>query len=487
MSDSRDLPPWLAIAGRVGASTLTVAVLVTGVGFAATGAPAQLARSLPGGTEELVVRDVTLTPPERQLVCVGPMLGFIAQDATARGFAQPTELLVGASVTTTDADSPDLFNERGVSGEEPAAPLTIHRQPASEAGVAAVSLQNLSAGTMRGMATAACLPAQFDTWIAAGSADTGRQAVLSLTNPGDVPATVDVAVYSEAGAIDAPASRGILLPPGSRRVFTLTGFAPGVSSPVIHVQASGSAVAAALHVSVTRGLDADGMAIATGQFEPATQLVIPGLFVDGSESALERRQQPGFADLAPSLRLLSPSESTTAQIRILRPGAADVTSDVRLPAGQVVDIALDELGSGLFSVVVEAETAIVGGARVSAVGEASTDVSWVSGQPVIDSVTYMAFPSGQEATLSVVAVDDAITVTISPVSSDGVSILGQTTLSIPAGRSLNQVIGSAGGGYVIETTGPAALSAVVVRDGGIGHIGTAPTPPDIPPVSVIVR
>ncbi len=487
MSSDRTLPAWLAIVGRVGASTLSLAAIIAGVGVAATGAPAELIRNLPGGEEELLIREVVLTPPEREVVCVGPLLGFIPQDTQARGFSEPTELIAGVERESSTLDSPDLFNEQGLRGEDPASPLTVHRQPSSEPGLAAVSRQSFDSEVLRGLGTAACLPAQFETWIAAGSAETGRQAVLSLANPGDVPATVDVTVYGRSGAVSAPAARGILLPPGTRRVFPLTGFAPGETSPVIHVSSQGSAVAAALHTSVTRGLDADGVAVVTGQFAAATEVIVPGVFIDGSDEAFERRQEPGFADLAPTLRLLSPADDTVAQITVLRPGQAPVLSEVTLSAGRVEDIALDAVGSGIFSVRISADVPLIAGARVSVVAENSTDLSWVSAHPFLNEPTYMALPFGPEVTLSVVAVDEAAEVTISRLSPDATRVVGQSSLRIGAGETANRLIGVAGGAYLIETSAPIVATSVLVLGAGIGHVATAPTPPDIPPVPVITR
>jgi hypothetical protein len=487
MTTKRDKPSWWALIGRIGASAISLGALVTGVAVAASGLPSQLIDALPGGSEELVVREITLTPPERQLVCGGPVLGFIPQDTETRAFSEPTELLVGSQVVSRDIDSPDLFNERGIRGEEPAAPLTAHRQPSSEPGMAAVSRQTSATDTLSGVATASCLPPQFETWIAAGSSETGRQAVLSLTNPGDVPATVNVTVYGRVGQLAAPAARGILLQPGTRRVFPLTGFAPDEVSPVIQVTSTGSAVAAALHVSVTRGLSADGMAIVTGQFDAAEKIIVPGVLIDSDEQVLERRQVEGFADLAPALRLLSPFGDTTAQIRVLRPGASDVVSDVNLAEGRVTDIALDELGSGLFSVVVEADSPLVGGARISSVGENSTDLSWVSAQPILEQPTYVALPFGLEATLSLVAVDGDATVSIRRLSPDAQRAVAETSIRVGSGLTATRVIGVAGGGYLIESSSPIVATVVVTLDSGIGHVATAPTPPDIPPVGVIVR
>jgi hypothetical protein len=486
-TDTRRTPQWLAIVGRVGASTLSLAALVAGVGVAASGAPSDIMRNLPGAGDGIVVREVVLTPPGREVVCVGPFLGFIPQDTQARGFGEPTELVAGLELNSSELDSSDLFNERGLRGEEPANPVTVHRQASSEPGMAASSRQSFTSDVLRGLASAACLPPQFDTWIAAGSAETGRQAVLSLANPGDVPATVDVTVYGQQGAVTAPAAKGILLPPGSRRIFPLTGFAPEEVAPVLHIQAQGSAVSAVLHTSITRGLAADGVAIATGQFEAAPDIIVPGVLIDGSDEAFERRQEPGFSDLAPALRLLSPFADTVARIRVLRPGQPDVISEARLTAGRVVDIALDAVGSGVFSVLVSADTPLVGGARVSLVGEGATDLSWVSAHPVFDEPTYLALPFGPEATLSVVAVDGDAEVTISRLSADARTVIGQITVRVGSGQTVTRLIGSVGGAYLIETTAPIVATVVLLLDEGIGHVATAPSPPDVPPIPVITR
>jgi len=487
MTSDTKIPRWLAIAGRVGASTLTIGVLVAGVGVAASGVTTQIVSSLPGGEDELFLREVSLTPPGRELVCVGPMLAFIPQDTNTRAFAEPMENIIGDGIDSSGLDSPGLFNERGIVGEEPAAPVTIHRQPSSEPGMAAVSRQSFDTDVLRGFATAGCLPPQFDTWIAAGSTETGRQAVLSLANPGEVPAIVDVTVYGRAGAVSAPAARGILIQPGTRRVFPLTGFTPDEPSLVVHVAASGAEVSAVVHQSIVRGLAADGMAIVTGQFEVSEQIVIPGIVVDSDEMAMERRQVEGFSDLAPLLRLLSPYADAEATIRILRPSAADVVSRITLREGRVQDIALDELGSGIFSVIVESNTPLVGGARMSAVGEQSTDLSWVSAQPILDDPSYVSLPFGPEATLSFVSFTEDVEATVSRLSPDGRRIVGQTTVRIPRGETVSRVLGVGGGGYLIDATGPFSVAAILSLGVGIGHVATAPTPPEIPPVPVYAR
>lgn len=487
MTDDVTRPAWLAIAGRVGASTLSLGALVASVVVGAAGLPQAVVSALPGGSEQLLVRDVVVSPPDRIRVCAGPMLGFIPQDAAPRGFGQPAEALIGSAITSEVLDSPELFTEVGVEGSTLAAPATVHRQPADETPLAGVTSQSASTSILRGFASAPCIDPAFDTWIPAGSTVTGRQAVLSLANPGEVPASVDITVYGANGVISSPSAQGILLAPGTRRVFPLSGFAPDEPSPVLRIQSAGSPIAAVLHTTITRGLSADGMAIVTGVSEVGTRAVIPAVLVEGDDQALEARQQDGYADLAPALRLLAPEADTTAQIRIIRPGQSDVVSEARLTAGRVTDVNLDLLGSGVFSVVVEADEAVVAGARVSVVGEGATDVSWVSSQPPITGTTVMALPFGPEATLGVVSVEGDQTITLSRLSPDGSSVAGRSEIRVSGSDATNRLIGVAGGGYLIETTGPVYFATVVTLDAGVGHIAPTATPPDIALVSVIAR
>jgi hypothetical protein len=99
----------------------------------------------------------------------------------------------------------------------------------------------------------------------------------------------------------------------------------------------------------------------------------------------------------------------------------------------------------------------------------------------------MALPFGPEATLSVVAVDQEAEVTISRLSPDARRVVAQSTIRVGPGQTINRVIGVAGGAYLIETTAPIVATAVLVLGAGIGHVATAPTPPDIPPVPVMAR
>lgn len=487
MTAERNRPSWLQVAGRLGVTTLSAVVTFGGVGLVALGAPSALIEGWTGGQEEPLVRQVTLTPPDRHIVCAGPMMAFIPQDSTPRGFGSPTEFVTGIAIERTEIASPDVFNERGLSGEDLAAPVSRLRQSSSEAGLAGTTVQTWSTDILSGLVSSACLPPQLETWIPAGSTQTGRQAVLSLVNPGDVPATVDLTLYGSAGEISAPAARGILLPPGTRRVFPLAGFTPEEASPVIHVVAQGSPVQATLHLSVTRGLSADGADVVTGQQSLSQTVFLPGVAVEAGEAFLERRQQEGYADLGPALRLLSPTGDTTARIRVIRPLFSEVVSEAELTQDRVLEFALDELGPGVFNIVVEADLPIVAGARVSAVGEGSTDLSWIAGQPVLETPTHLALPIGPEATLSLIAPSGAVDVTVSRLSPEGGSVISQTRVSLGEADALNRVLGPSGGGYLLESSGPVVAAIVLRGPGQIGHIATAPGTVAPPPVSVLVR
>jgi hypothetical protein len=86
-----------------------------------------------------------------------------------------------------------------------------------------------------------------------------------------------------------------------------------------------------------------------------------------------------------------------------------------------------------------------------------------------------------------VSLTEDVEATVSRLSPDGRRIVGQTTVRIPRGETVSRVLGVGGGGYLIDATGPFSVAAILSLGVGIGHVATAPTPPEIPPVPVYAR
>ena len=111
----------------------------------------------------------------------------------------------------------------------------------------------------------------------AGRPSVGRTSILTLSNPTAVTAQVSLQIFGEEGAVEAPGLLGIEVQPGAQRVLSLAGFAPGLVSPIVHVEARGGQVVAYLQQSIVRGLDASGVDLVDAAPDPATDLTFPGV------------------------------------------------------------------------------------------------------------------------------------------------------------------------------------------------------------------
>ncbi|RII97134.1 hypothetical protein DZF97_17335, partial [Clavibacter nebraskensis] len=112
---------------------------------------------------------------------------------------------------------------------------------------------------LAGLAATSCSEATADAWLVGGATTTGRTTFVVLDNPSGVSSTVDLAITGEDGAVSAPGASGISVPAGGRRVLSLAGLAPDLSSPAVHVQSRGGQVVARLEQSTVRGLLAGGV------------------------------------------------------------------------------------------------------------------------------------------------------------------------------------------------------------------------------------
>ena len=101
---------------------------------------------------------------------------------------------------------------------------------------------------------------------------------------------------------------GIDVPAGAQRVLSLAGFAPGLVSPVVHVEARGGQVIAFLQQSIVRGLDAVGVDLVDAAPDPATDLTFPGVRVFDSVGVNRALSLDDWDDVAPIVRIAEPGD-----------------------------------------------------------------------------------------------------------------------------------------------------------------------------------
>jgi hypothetical protein len=462
------------LAGRTVASVVSTIVLVAGVLLSVTAVPSGIARSFDGPVPDLPLVEVMPAEPERVLVCMGPGLSFGSASSEPVAYGAPAEGVSGSNPTTSTLTDTTVLDGLSLEGALSTTYPSVVTQPAEDGPLAAVSYQSLSNLNVRGLAVSECQEPRAETWLVGGDTTTGRQAALSLSNAGDVPATVNVDIWGVTGPISSPLGQGILVQPGAQRVLSLAGLAPGEGSPVIRVTSTGVGVVAALHTSIVRGLVADGLSVVTGQPAPSTQRVIPGVFLAPEDLVGPIRGKEGYADVGGALRVLSPESDTSVSVTIVRSSGAPTTTRLQLVAGQVLDLTLDELGSGDVAIVVDSAEPVVAAVRQSIGTDEATDTSWVG----------TSYPLVGEATLALPPVGESRITFANPGEAPVAVSFDGRDLEVPAGGIVTRPASD-----THRIVAPATVyAAVSVRgDTIIGNLQVLPTRPAQDSVRVIVR
>ena len=297
------------VAGLVGlsvaAATIAAAVLI----------PLPTIGSTPTGLT------ITPVPTAQQLVCAGSVLrladdsGADATSASALGSPE-----VSAAASNDQATASPVETSDAATGGTPSAPSVVSTPPAtteaSDVTVSAAQSELVAEGDFVGLAAAGCDVANGDSWLAAGSTTVGRTTLLSLTNPSEVPATVNLELFAEDGQVFPPGTSGIIVPANGQRVLSLAGFQPGMVSPVVHVTSTGGRVSATLQEAIVRGLAPGGVDIVGSAPELAATTVIPGVLVTDLDAvqALRRGGDPQYDDVETAVRVFAPGEIGRAHV-----------------------------------------------------------------------------------------------------------------------------------------------------------------------------
>jgi hypothetical protein len=243
---------------------------------------------------------------------------------------------------------------------------------------------------------------------------------------------------------------------------------------VLRITSSDSGIVAALHASIVRGLLADGLSVVTGQPAPSTERIIPGVFLAPEEILGPIKGKEGFVDVGVALRLLSPADDTSVRVMVVRSDGEPATTRLQLVAGQVLDLTLDELGSGDVALFVESDDPVVAAVRQSTGNDESTDTSWVGSSYPIVGAAALALPSAGESR-----------VTFANPGEDRIAVnFDGRDLEVPAGGIVTRPVSG-----THQIVAPARIyAAVSVRaETVIGNLQVLPTPPAQEPVRVVVR
>ncbi|WIB12994.1 DUF5719 family protein [Curtobacterium sp. MCPF17_052] len=197
-------------------------------------------------------RTVTPVPAAAERVCAGSALRLsddAGNDATRASTIGSPEI-----ATATTGDRVDR-SELGSASTGSSVP-TLLTAPAGDTApqVAGSSSQSVSDGDVVGVGAASCDDPSQSTWLVGGSTETGRTSLVTLSNPTDVNATVDLSIADTSGTVSAPGTTGIVVAPNSQKVVPLSGFVTDQGSTVVHVTSSGGQIVAHMQETVVRTL-----------------------------------------------------------------------------------------------------------------------------------------------------------------------------------------------------------------------------------------
>lgn len=480
--DEPETPVRRALSARgvavVGART---AATLVGAGIAAVTIAAAVLLPLPtvGSTPGSV--SVTPVPTAQQLVCAGSVLR-LADDA-GEGATIPSALgrpdLRSAASQGEDSANPVEVSDASTGGTSSAP--TVVSTPPSSAGAADLPLVSgaqselVQQGDFVGLAAADCAVASGDSWVVGGSTAVGRTTLLSLTNPSEVSATVDLELFGENGSISAPGTRGIIVPANGQRVLSLAGFQPGLLSPVVHVMSTGGQISATLQQATVRSLAPGGLDIVSSAAELSTSTVIPGVLVTDLDAvqALRKGGDPQFDDVETAVRVLAPGEGTVSlTVSVTPEGGTEAGTSFQLDvdAGRVTDIPIQQLASGNYTISIDSSTPVVASARVTSAAGEATDFAWfasastlttaaqVTAAPGPNPVLHLANPTASDAEVVVAALGGASASVMVPAGASALlpliagtsySLTGFTTLYASVTLAENGMIA----GYTVRPPG----------------------------------
>ncbi len=472
---------------RIGARALAfVAAAALAVGSVAAAA------LVPWPEHRAEVPSLEVQPAEsRQLrVCPGPLLA-LGEDPTAATTASSVgsaDLVTATEPSGAALEEVPLEAPGNPRAAEDGSPVAIAAEPGGvDAGMlAGAQSQTVESENLSGFTAAACGEAVAESWLVAGSTSLGRSGLVLLSNPSAVAATVDVRVIGETGAVEAPSALGIIVPPGTQRVLSLAGLAPNLTSPVVHVTATGGGIAASLEHSVVVGLAPAGIELTGATAAPSTRQVIPGFLVQQS-GGVEATEDHADGDEHPAVRLLAPGDAT-AEVSIgvvPESGSGGTTIEATLQPGQVVDVPLGVLDAGAYTIRIESDAPVVAAARAT-VGattgqtdaSAPGDLAWtVATAPLLDAAV-VAVPPGPSPTLHLVNPDADAAAEVT-VASNG----SERTVTVPAAGAASVQLE---GGASIVLRGTQGLHATVsfAGDDELASFGVQPPGPLDSPIRV---
>ncbi|MBW8873090.1 MAG: hypothetical protein JF618_13355 [Leifsonia sp.] len=291
--------------------------------------------------------------------------------------------------------------------------------------------------------------------------------------------------------MNAPGLSGITIPAGSQRIFSLAGFAPGLASPVVHIEARGGQVVAFLQQSIVRGLDSVGVDLVDAGAEPAKQLTIPGVRIRNAIGVNSALTLVDWQDVGPAVRIAVPgTKKTKVTVNVIPvdPKVDGTSFQTTVDPGKVDELALDSgaevdtgvaLADGTYTVTIESDQPVVAGVRVStAVGDGGdqgdaapqappSDLAWYASSPALTGDTLVSIAPGPDPQLELTNPTKAEVTVVAKAQGGGdditIKVPGNGAASVAVKEGLTYLLTAATGLHAaVSYAGDAQLAAYPV-------------------------
>ncbi|MDZ5076961.1 DUF5719 family protein [Nesterenkonia sp. HG001] len=348
--------------------------------------------------------------------------------------------------------------------------LEVQGLPSGVSGAGAARYTYLAdSGPVTGLATATCTVPQRSQWFFGPEVGAGSTSLLTLANPFDRPATVEVVGYDADGHRGSSGTRTLVVPGESVRTVNIAALAGSDPEFAVAVQASGAPVSAQLQSSRAVGLTGQGIDFLPGRAAPAAEHVMPGIPVPEST---EEDPAPRPAQLW----IHAPGDTrTTMEVQVY---GADGVELLEGPAvftvepGEVDTVDLRGLDAGVYDVVVRSDepTHVAASSHGIEGGDpaedtAALDFSWQVGATPLSEGSGALIPDVGESELRLTSLQDESRLSYRLLDEDG-EFSDAQEVTVPAEGELTLSPDDLGDAVavVVDEAEPGVYAGMTTRD-----------------------
>ncbi|WP_218221742.1 DUF5719 family protein [Nesterenkonia sp. Act20] len=190
-----------------------------------------------------------------------------------------------AEAESGDAESSDPLSQREAvyeSSSDPVRPPLLSVEAAADGSpLAAAGLYEYQAdaGSVAGLAVGQCTAPERSQWFFGPEIAAGASSLLTLANPFDRAATVEVNSVDSEGDRGTSGARSVVVPGQTTRAVNIAGLASAGTDLGVSVRSSGAPVTAQLQSSRASGTTGTGIEFLPGLTEAGTSHVLPDITV----------------------------------------------------------------------------------------------------------------------------------------------------------------------------------------------------------------